>query len=352
MEWVSYPGHYGLFHTFSDEPDGPWRLCGCTRQALANLWEIARVEGTGGQPIGAYIGLPENLPRSSPWAYLDDPDEVDALFGEALCHRCNVVTPTLRWAHEMYEGQFNQFHGWYTQQAAARAGFRKFSSVHASSTAPELVAAYEASQPDAEYSARIARIVHGDAPIGSLSMDEQMVRRAIPEVRAEIDRLAKPLGAARRKWDNLFQDEARAEFGYRNVGDGFVSESQLQALIRQYVAGLAGIDSFEVTRHMRPDWLKGLELDIYLPAAEVAFEYQGQQHYKAIDAWGGQEALERLQERDARKRVLCQQQGVALVEVAHTEPLTLAHLTARLASAPASGGRTVADLLHAVYVRE
>ncbi|GAB3263570.1 hypothetical protein GCM10027425_28080 [Alteromonas gracilis] len=151
------------------------------------------------------------------------------------------------------------------------------------------------------------------------------------------------------KWNNVFQNEARAEFGYRKVGDGFVSETQLYALIRQHVNAIAGSESFEVARHLRPDWLEGLEVDIYLPAARVAFEYQGQQHYKAIPAWGGQEALEKLQQRDARKRVLCQDQGVSLIEVAHTEPLTLAHLAARLEDAAAPRGGSVAELLMTTY---
>ena len=65
-----------------------------------------------------------------------------------------------------------------------------------------------------------------------------------------------------------------------------------------------------------------LELDVYVPGAELAFEYQGQQHFYAIEAWGGEEALSKVQERDARKARLCAEHGVTLITVDYTEPLT------------------------------
>lgn len=77
----------------------------------------------------------------------------------------------------------------------------------------------------------------------------------------------------------------------------------------------------------------GLELDVHLPDLELALEYQGQQHYHPIRAWGGLPALRKTQERDARKADLCREQGVTLVRVEYTEALTEEHIHTRIARA-------------------
>ena len=69
-----------------------------------------------------------------------------------------------------------------------------------------------------------------------------------------------------------------------------------------------------------------MELDIYVPRFRVGVEYQGQQHYHSVEAWGGEEALRKTQERDALKVELCKQAGVKLVTVDYTEPLTDEHI--------------------------
>ena len=77
-----------------------------------------------------------------------------------------------------------------------------------------------------------------------------------------------------------------------------------------------------IIRHHRPNWLDRLELDIFLPDLKLAFEYQGQQHFHAIKAWGGEKALKDLQERDKKKAHLCHQNGITLITIDYTEPLT------------------------------
>ncbi len=62
----------------------------------------------------------------------------------------------------------------------------------------------------------------------------------------------------------------------------------------------------------------------------LALEHQGEQHYKAISAFGGDNALQRNRERDVIKRRLCEQNAVLLVEIKFDEPLTLPLLRQRL----------------------
>ena len=61
-----------------------------------------------------------------------------------------------------------------------------------------------------------------------------------------------------------------------------------------------------------------MELDVFVPSERLAFEYQGRQHYMSVEAWGGEETLERRIERDAEKRSLCSSHGIRLVEVPFT----------------------------------
>lgn len=116
----------------------------------------------------------------------------------------------------------------------------------------------------------------------------------------------------------------RKEFGFRRVGEARVNETLLFQLVSRLFPGL------EVLRHHHPEWLEGLELDIFLPSINLAFEYQGQQHFHPVDAWGGKEALVDLQKRDKRKLEICNLKGVDLIAVHCKEPLTLDHIRARI----------------------
>ena len=70
-----------------------------------------------------------------------------------------------------------------------------------------------------------------------------------------------------------------------------------------------------VLHQARPWWLAPQSLDIYLPRYNIAIEYQGAQHTQPVEFFGGEEAFEQQQERDARKAAACAQNGCALIEV-------------------------------------
>ena len=65
----------------------------------------------------------------------------------------------------------------------------------------------------------------------------------------------------------------------------------------------------EVHRHARPFWLSPQHLDIFIPARKIAVEYMGEQHFAAIDYFGGPDALARTRARDERKARLCADAG-------------------------------------------
>ena len=67
----------------------------------------------------------------------------------------------------------------------------------------------------------------------------------------------------------------------------------------------------------RPKFLGGLELDGYCEEMSLAFEYQGEQHYDPDNYFhfGSPSSFRMQQDRDARKRELCEDFGVRLVVV-------------------------------------
>lgn len=73
----------------------------------------------------------------------------------------------------------------------------------------------------------------------------------------------------------------------------------------------------------RPKWLISpegtlMELDGYNATLRLAFEYQGEQHYRSISRDKSDQALRRRQDYDRAKRQLCAASGVNLIEVPYT----------------------------------
>jgi hypothetical protein len=67
--------------------------------------------------------------------------------------------------------------------------------------------------------------------------------------------------------------------------------------------------------------LKGknpLRYDFYLPEHNMLIEFQGQQHYKPVGIFGGQQAFESQVKRDELKRKFARKQGMILVEIPFT----------------------------------
>lgn len=64
---------------------------------------------------------------------------------------------------------------------------------------------------------------------------------------------------------------------------------------------------------------KKLFVDFFLPTSNTIIEYNGQQHYEAIDYFGGQERFERQEERDNAVRQYCKEHKIKLIEIPYTE---------------------------------
>ena len=71
-----------------------------------------------------------------------------------------------------------------------------------------------------------------------------------------------------------------------------------------------------------PQWLSRQHLDVYVPSINCAFEYQGKQHFKGIEYFGGEKEFKKREILDNRKCILCNKKGVHLIEWNYSEPLT------------------------------
>lgn len=75
-----------------------------------------------------------------------------------------------------------------------------------------------------------------------------------------------------------------------------------------------------------PKWLGMQSLDIYIPSLSIGIEYQGKQHYKPIEHFGGERHFLHQQENDRKKKALCIKNGVKLIEWPYTEPISETNL--------------------------
>lgn len=80
----------------------------------------------------------------------------------------------------------------------------------------------------------------------------------------------------------------------------------------------------------RPKWLQPQSYDVFVPSINTAFEYQGIQHFKPVDFFGGAEAYKRRVELDQRKKKLSVENGVNLVEWRFEEGITQINLRKKL----------------------
>lgn len=105
------------------------------------------------------------------------------------------------------------------------------------------------------------------------------------------------------------ENNYRVLIGAKKVGEAWISETELYYRIKKR------LPKYQVFQHGRPNWLGRQHLDIWIPELMVAVEYQGAQHDRPIDFFGGEEAFEKGKMRDALKRKKCEIAGVTLVEV-------------------------------------
>jgi len=68
---------------------------------------------------------------------------------------------------------------------------------------------------------------------------------------------------------------------------------------------------FDKSRHV----IKGFEIDGYCEELNLAFEYNGEQHYKEHKIWHREKTLEDQKKRDAKLKRLCKKSNINLISI-------------------------------------
>ena len=317
--YVHYADTYGTFLGFSDTEASDVYFCTCCKSSIENFLELKKQmeESTYSDPLRDTIldnlNFPNSIAELSAYNSLDSAEQL--LFADELCHRCLQKTPQKRYCAPMYGGTFKQAYGWYIQQNFLRVGIKPGNiGNYLKDVCPQKIQLLLTKCSNIQAQIELQKLrVFPDAngiQLGEIDRNEWQVER----------QLDKELSKNRRQVTKIIENLTREEFGFRKIGEQWVSETLLYQLIVQLYPNQ------EIIRNIRPKWLEGLELDIYLPQLNLAFEYQGQQHYKPIKAWGGDKAFKALKRRDARKKELCRQLGIRLIEFKYSEDLSLSTL--------------------------
>ena len=120
------------------------------------------------------------------------------------------------------------------------------------------------------------------------------------------------------------ENKVRDILGIPRIGEGWISETQLFKLIELLFSG------YEVVREARLGWLGNQRLDFFIPDLSLAIEYQGEQHFRPVERFGGEAGFRGAQLRDRRKRQLCRENGVRLVYFTHAEELSVERVEKKL----------------------
>lgn len=106
-----------------------------------------------------------------------------------------------------------------------------------------------------------------------------------------------------------------------NHGCPVCNESKGERLIRKYLEenNVEFVTQKPFHNLFYKDSLHPLKFDFYLPYYNLCIEYQGEQHYRPIETFGGFEAFIKGQERDNMKREFCKSNNINLLEIKYNQ---------------------------------
>ncbi|WP_435158652.1 hypothetical protein [Haladaptatus sp. DFWS20] len=324
---VQYPGHYGAFIGFKSETDSPLYFCTCAAEAIENyLTYHARTSSRpNADPNKNHIVssnvFPIELTEYFREQDIHDPDEIISQlhFEDQLCHQCNAVVPKYAYCNDMYGTVFMQNYGWYVNQKHYEHGvFSTVTTTPLTDVSLDFCSDEIRDLLDDDVKTQIERF--NEISIAGV----QLHPTATDTEAKEFAHLEDALKRQQKAVSDALENEVRRAVGHYEKGSRWTSETILYQLVNTCY------NEYTIRRHYRPDFLGGLELDIYLEEADIGIEYQGVQHYEVVEHWGGEEGLQKRQHRDQVKQNLCEEHGVTLVYVRHDESLSEDVVTEKL----------------------
>jgi len=308
--YVLYPGFYGAFFGFQQEENSPVYLCSCTKKPIQNYikLKLAKKSWYHDDLRRGFI-----LPSFDfPMKFVEDLLKIDhsaeekifekLLFKDNLCHECNNIAPHYRYCHEMYGGEFKQTYGWYIKKQCYDFGIIFGGPLIINERGPDLKGphsfhAIKGECPDCILSLLTSNIFH------FIDQEKNIINYEI-----DISQI--------KEIHHIVENEVRIKFGHKKVGESWVTETILFNIVKSMYP------KFHVFHHYRPNFLKGLEIDVFIQELNLGIEYQGIQHFKPLKHLGGNESYEKLKIRDEIKREICKKMGVRLIYVDYDEDVS------------------------------
>lgn len=306
---VLYPGFYGSFFGFKKTTKSESIFfCSCAKEAIKNYLVIKsrRLIPYSSNPYNSIILDRGNFPLEIVENLIKQkiPQNVNIIhhlkFKNKICHECNKATPLYRYCVEMYGGTFRQNYGWYVNKQGYEWGIDR-KHIEESLCPQEILDLVEIKPKD----------------YFQIRTNSEKNPRKFYEIQKKYNK-------QQRKIWNIVENEVRRKFGHKKVGESWTSETILYYIIETIFPNTT------ILRHYRPDFLEGLELDIYIKELNLGIEYQGIQHFQPIKHWGGPEAFLRQRERDEKKKIICEQLNIKLVYFKYDEGLSNKFVSERI----------------------
>jgi len=299
---VYYPGFYGAFFCFSSVRESKKYFCSCAYEAIANYITL-KIKGN------SYLSINPNrnfildsmyFPLSLVNELMNEkvPQNEKIIeylsFKNKICHECNKRIPSKKYCHPMYGASFKQNYGWYINKQGLEWGIMPISNKLLKEKCPQEILELLVLDPD-EIHIKWEKLIQSDP--------------------AKARQIIKPLIKQNKQMWRIAENEVRMKFGHRKIGEAWTSETILYHIVKSLLPNMT------VLRHFRPEFLEGLELDIFVKEINIGIEYQGIQHYQPVKHWGGIEALERLKDRDSKKRKIMEKNNLPLIYFYYNEDL-------------------------------
>lgn len=310
--------HVGyIFLAYSSNEGGPPHFCECAAVGIQNLITNAAEErrrllqaGRGAMHDGVFWRncslFPPAVRRETSDAHFDDGTLFERLrFRPGICHRCQLAVPPHK--HYCDQSYFENVFGRIIRHDLYRLGFdwvsRPLPFVRTKAQVELLPADFE--------TVAARREVLAGVPYSYWQKNTEALQAAGLRSNSELHRERQLVeqryrSATKRVTEHVIA-ELRRHYDFPAAKRGLQRETILYYSVRNIFR------SCSIVRHARPDFLEGLELDIWIPELRVGIEFQGEQHENAVEHWGGTPALVSLQERDRRKKALCEKVGVSLL---------------------------------------
>jgi len=119
-----------------------------------------------------------------------------------------------------------------------------------------------------------------------------------------------------------YEVELREKLNYPKIpkDNKWISETILFKIVTEF------FKNNEVVFHYRGKELNGFEIDIWIPHLKLGIEYQGIQHYKEMEHWGGKKGLGKRRQNDYEKQLIFKELGYSIVYFDYSEFINRANI--------------------------